>query len=166
MSLTLRRVALPRRLPRMPDVLELTHPCRLERITLRLRHIFREFDELHFGYVARTVREDEACLDAHNQLGANSAHHQLRGLSGARDEFHLAAIVQNLKTMRELRERGAGGVGSVSVGADARIGRGPAPIRPPFLLAQEFGPASPLSSRPFSTVSTQGSHSRPYALPE
>jgi hypothetical protein len=25
---------------------------------------------------------------------------RLRGLSGARDEFHLAAIVQNLKTMR------------------------------------------------------------------
>jgi hypothetical protein len=24
---------------------------------------------------------------------------RLRGLSGARDEFHLAAIVQNLKTM-------------------------------------------------------------------
>jgi hypothetical protein len=25
--------------------------------------------------------------------------HMLRGLTGARDEFHLAAIVQNLKTM-------------------------------------------------------------------
>ena len=26
---------------------------------------------------------------------------RLRGLSGARDEFHLAAIVQNLKTMAQ-----------------------------------------------------------------
>ncbi len=38
---------------------------------------------------------------------------RLRGLSGARDEFHLAAIVQNLKTPRELSlaitvERGGG----------------------------------------------------------
>ena len=31
---------------------------------------------------------------------------RLRGLSGARDEFHLAAIVQNLKTMA-LRARAA-----------------------------------------------------------
>jgi hypothetical protein len=35
---------------------------------------------------------------------AGKTHHgferlRLRGLSGARDEFHLAAIVQNLKTM-------------------------------------------------------------------
>jgi hypothetical protein len=37
-------------------------------------------------------------------LFAHLTHHRferlrLRGLSGARDEFHLAAIVQNLKTM-------------------------------------------------------------------
>ena len=39
---------------------------------------------------------------------------------------------------RELRERGAGGVGSVSVEADARIGRVPAPIHPLFLLASRL----------------------------
>jgi hypothetical protein len=37
-------------------------------------------------------------------MGAVKTHHRfermrLRGLSGARDEFHLAAIVQNLKTL-------------------------------------------------------------------
>jgi hypothetical protein len=32
---------------------------------------------------------------------------RLRGLSGARDEFHLAAIVQNLKTLALIDRRGA-----------------------------------------------------------
>src|SRR5947207_3023428 len=66
---------------------------------------------------------------------------RLRGLSGARDEFHLAAIAQNLKTlalgssddrtnprMRELSCVSVGGVGCLSVEADAPIGRGQAPI--------------------------------------
>ena len=37
---------------------------------------------------------------------------RLRGLSGARDEFHLAAIVQNLKTLGQTRS--FGDVGSMS----------------------------------------------------
>ena len=84
---------------------------------------------------------------------------RLRGLSGARDEFHLAAIVQNLKTlalrlirppppsprMRELRGVSAGGVGCVSVEADARIGRGQERRSVLFLQAQQS--AQPRNSR-------------------
>ena len=57
---------------------------------------------------------------------------RLRGLSGARDEFHLAAIVQNLKTLALrlirpppracLRVSCVASVGGVSVEADARTG--------------------------------------------
>jgi hypothetical protein len=36
-------------------------------------------------------------VDAFSQKGFERM--RLRGLTGARDEFHLAAIVQNLKTM-------------------------------------------------------------------
>jgi hypothetical protein len=44
----------------------------------------RKKDELRFGH-----------LKTHHRFERM----RLRGLSGARDEFHLAAIVQNLKTM-------------------------------------------------------------------
>jgi hypothetical protein len=36
---------------------------------------------------------------AHLKIHHSSERMRLRGLSGARDEFHLAAIVQNLKTL-------------------------------------------------------------------
>jgi len=39
---------------------------------------------------------------AHLKVQHGFERRRLRGLTGARDEFHLAAIVQNLKTM-ELR---------------------------------------------------------------
>src|SRR5271166_735726 len=51
---------------------------------------------------------------------------RLRGLSGARDEFHLAAIVQNLKTLalREFKTSGPATFHSVRFGTAARrIGR-------------------------------------------
>jgi hypothetical protein len=49
---------------------------------------------------ARPSSNDRArskCVFAHLQHGFERM--RLRGLTGARDEFHLAAIVQNLKTM-------------------------------------------------------------------
>jgi hypothetical protein len=44
---------------------------------------------------ARTYDEVAATLKTHHGFERM----RLRGLSGARDEFHLAAIVQNLKTL-------------------------------------------------------------------
>ncbi len=61
--------------------------------------------------VARRKMKTKAFLKSRNErkrvemrFGHLKTHHgfermRLRGLTGARDEFHLAAIVQNLKTM-------------------------------------------------------------------
>jgi hypothetical protein len=51
---------------------------------------------------ARKLRHDQ--LPGERDRAGRAMHHgfermRLRGLSGARDEFHLAAIVQNLKTL-------------------------------------------------------------------
>jgi transposase len=74
------------------------------------RHITRDIDE-DARDVARREMKTEAFLKSRDlrkrvemRFGHLKTHHgfermRLRGLTGARDEFHLAAIVQNLKTM-------------------------------------------------------------------
>jgi Transposase DDE domain len=51
--------------------------------------------------VRQVTRREKARRDAFAHLKTRHGFEllRLRGLSGARDEFHLAAIVQNLKTM-------------------------------------------------------------------
>jgi hypothetical protein len=45
------------------------------------------------------ARKLKALEDENRKLKKLQAETVLRGLSGARDEFHLAAVVQNLKTL-------------------------------------------------------------------
>src|SRR6266436_1277756 len=67
-----------RLVPLAHGVLELrkTLPGGLRRIDAGARRIDRRLDELHLGYVARTVWIDRARLDPHNQLGADGASDQ------------------------------------------------------------------------------------------
>jgi hypothetical protein len=63
--------------------------------------------------------------------------------------------------MRELRERGAGGVGSVSVEVDARIGRGPAPIPPPIPAGSRLRPSvAALTSPVFDSIGHEEKNSQ------
>lgn len=74
------------------------------------RRIMRDIDE-DARDVARRKMKTKAFLKSRDlrkrvemRFGHLKTHHRfdrmrLRGLTGARDEFHLAAIVQNLKTM-------------------------------------------------------------------
>jgi hypothetical protein len=74
------------------------------------RRIVRDLDE-DARDVARRKMKTKAFLKSRDlrkrvemRLAHLKTHHRfermrLRGLSGARDEFHLAAIVQNLKTL-------------------------------------------------------------------
>ena len=67
--------------------------------------------QLPNGRISHASRSTKAFLKSRNErkrvemrFGHLKTHHgfermRLRGLTGARDEFHLAAIVQNLKTM-------------------------------------------------------------------
>ena len=48
---------------------------------------------------SRDERKSVEMRFAHLKIHHRFERMRLRGLSGARDEFHLAAIVQNLKTM-------------------------------------------------------------------
>jgi hypothetical protein len=48
---------------------------------------------------SRDERKRVEMLFAHLKIHHGFERMRLRGLTGARDEFHLAAIVQNLKTM-------------------------------------------------------------------
>jgi hypothetical protein len=47
----------------------------------------------------RQLRMRKVCHDTHLKIHHGFERMRLRDLSGARDEFHLAAIVQNLKTL-------------------------------------------------------------------
>jgi hypothetical protein len=49
--------------------------------------------------ISRDQRKQVEMRFAHLKINHGFERMRLRGLSGARDEFHLAAIVQNLKTM-------------------------------------------------------------------
>jgi transposase len=65
------------------------------------RKIPRDIDE-SARELARRLMTTKAFLksrDDRKRVEMRFAHLRLRGLSGARDEFHLAAIVQNLKTL-------------------------------------------------------------------
>ena len=64
--------------------------------------------ERGLGHLSGTSRANTFCLlwvqrvemrFAHLKIQHGFERMRLRGLSGARDEFHLAAIVQNLKTL-------------------------------------------------------------------
>jgi len=48
---------------------------------------------------SRNERKKVEMLFAHLKVNHRFERMRLRGLTGARDEFHLAAIVQNLKTL-------------------------------------------------------------------
>ena len=51
------------------------------------------------GFKSRDERKRVEMRFAHLKIHHGFERMRLRGLSGARDEFHLAAIVQNLKTL-------------------------------------------------------------------
>jgi hypothetical protein len=74
------------------------------------RRILRDPNETAREYARRLADTPEFAQSSNERkkvemrFGHLKTHHRfermrLRGLSGARDEFHLAAIVQNLKTM-------------------------------------------------------------------
>ena len=77
-------------------------PARIRVLKLLASHaaMVLQNTSLYRGLVDREAKRKRVEMRfAHHKIHHGFERMQLRGLSGARDEFHLAAIVQNLKTM-------------------------------------------------------------------